>query len=539
MIVKKFNDWSPINEEAAPRLPVSEDYWTRKGKKGKKVALYTHDDMDGIFCAIEMKKWLLNKGFTIEKYGILNYSEGWKYTTVDPELINVVLDFANMPGDERDEHIDYYLDHHGLFTPEELEKYRSSPVQKKATSSAYEAVCLALGVPQDSLIVSVIDMIDAAKYSEYGVEWSRLLDYSPSDIKKSDKVRLEFAAAFNQMLKRGDTRTLISVIHNCKDASIWSVFHTMDKVYGEHNIDKYGRKKEFLSDADWRLKTMQQRTRGKALTKKRYTSQADFVKDFYSGGLLRLDGYQMIGDLIFVPTGTWANALRARTIVEQDFKDGVIPVEPKFILLQYGGTLQVCSYKKISETENLPVLKSGEEVRDLGKYMTELLGNFQKHFGYYQADTSIGQDEITVSGGHGGIGSISNIFGTCKTENYEDARFVDMFKNKIISDLSGVKLNLNLKWSEPSEGKIKEPDMNNKVIGIEDVTKLDPQGRVIKEGYEYQLVNKSGKSNTVSKEEFLKAGSSKGMRTDRKSLMTIDHTNKKVIAKFESYKPKF
>ena len=539
MIVKKFNDWSPINEEAAPRLPVSEDYWTRKGKKGKKVALYTHDDMDGIFCAIEMKKWLLNKGFTIEKYGILNYSEGWKYTTVDPELINVVLDFANMPGDERDEHIDYYLDHHGLFTPEELEKYRSSPVQKKATSSAYEAVCLALGVPQDSLIVSVIDMIDAAKYSEYGVEWSRLLDYSPSDIKKSDKVRLEFAAAFNQMLKRGDTRTLISVIHNCKDASIWSVFHTMDKVYGEHNIDKYGRKKEFLSDADWRLKTMQQRTRGKALTKKRYTSQADFVKDFYSGGLLRLDGYQMIGDLIFVPTGTWANALRARTIVEQDFKDGVIPVEPKFILLQYGGTLQVCSYKKISETENLPVLKSGEEVRDLGKYMTELLGNFQKHFGYYQADTSIGQDEITVSGGHGGIGSISNIFGTCKTENYEDARFVDMFKNKIISDLSGVKLNLNLKWSEPSEGKIKEPDMDNKVIGIEDVTKLDPQGRVVKEGYEYQLVNKSGKSNTVSKEEFLKAGSSKGMRTDRKSLMTIDHTNKKVIAKFESYKPKF
>lgn len=539
MIVKKFNDWSPINEEAAPRLPVSEDYWTRKGKKGKKVALYTHDDMDGIFCAIEMKKWLLNKGFTIEKYGILNYSEGWKYTTVDPELINVVLDFANMPGDERDEHIDYYLDHHGLFTPEELEKYRSSPVQKKATSSAYEAVCLALGVPQDSLIVSVIDMIDAAKYSEYGVEWSRLLDYSPSDIKKSDKVRLEFAAAFNQMLKRGDTRTLISVIHNCKDASIWSVFHTMDKVYGEHNIDKYGRKKEFLSDADWRLKTMQQRTRGKALTKKRYTSQADFVKDFYSGGLLRLDGYQMIGDLIFVPTGTWANALRARTIVEQDFKDGVIPVEPKFILLQYGGTLQVCSYKKISETENLPVLKSGEEVRDLGKYMTELLGNFQKHFGYYQADTSIGQDEITVSGGHGGIGSISNIFGTCKTENYEDARFVDMFKNKIISDLSGVKLNLNLKWSEPSEGKMKEPDMDNKVIQSSDVTKLDPQGRVVKEGYEYQLVNKSGKSNTVSKEEFLKAGSSKGMRTDRKSLMTIDHTNKKVIAKFESYKPKF
>lgn len=479
MVIKKFNDWSPINEEASPRLPISDDYWIRKGKKGKKVALYTHDDMDGIFCAIEMKKWLLNKGFTIEKYGILNYSEGWKYTTVDPELINVVLDFANMPGDERDEHIDYYLDHHGIFTPEELERYKKSPVQKKATSSAYEAVCLALGIPQDNLVVSVIDMIDAAKYAEYGVEWNRLLDYSPSDIKKSEKVRLEFAAAFNQMLKRGDTKTLISVIHNCKDASIWSIFNTMSKVYGEHNIDKFGRKKDFLSDADWRLKTMQQRTRGKFTTKKRYTSQTDFVNDFYSGGSLRLDGYQMIGDLIFVPTGTWANALRARTIVEQDFKDGKIPVEPKFILLQYGGTLQVCSYKKMSEIENLPVLKSGEEVKDLGRYMTELLANFQKHFGYYQADTSIGQDEITVSGGHGGIGSISNIFGSCKTENYENARFVDMFKNKIISDLSGVKFSLNLKWSDPSDGKLKEPDMDNKVIQTSDVTKMDPQGKVI------------------------------------------------------------
>jgi hypothetical protein len=40
----------------------------------------------------------------------------------------------------------------------------------------------------------------------------------------------------------------------------------------------------------------------------------------------------------------------------------------------------------------------------------ELLGNFKKHLGYHNPDTSIGQDEITVSGGHGGIGSISNVF---------------------------------------------------------------------------------------------------------------------------------
>ena len=164
--INKFNNFNLIKEEAAPRLPKSEEYWLKRGKVGKKVALYTHDDMDGIYTALCVKSYLLNAGFEIVKYGILNYSEGWKYTTLDPELINVVLDFANMPGDERDDMIDYYLDHHGIFTPEELEKYKNSPVQKKKTGSAYEAACQALGVPQDALTVEVIDMIDSAKYQD-------------------------------------------------------------------------------------------------------------------------------------------------------------------------------------------------------------------------------------------------------------------------------------------------------------------------------------------------------------------------------------
>ena len=189
------------------------------------------------------------------------------------------------------------------------------------------------------------------------------------------------------------------------------------------------------------------------------------------------DGYQLIGDLVYVPTGTWANALRARTITERDFKAGLLPKEPSFILLQYGGTLQVCSYKDMKLIENLPKLKGGGEVNDLGMYMTNLLNNFQKHLGYYSADTSIGQDEITVSGGHGGIGSISNVFGECKVEPYVGQRFIDMFKNKIITDLSGVSFNLNLKWSEPVEFNPKEPEMNNKVIDINDVTKLDKFGK--------------------------------------------------------------
>jgi hypothetical protein len=423
-----------------------------------------------------------------------------------------------------------------------LEKYKSSPVQKKKTNSAYEAVCQALGVPQDELTLSVIDMIDSARYQDYGVSWQRLLDFNLSDIKKSDKTRLEFGAAFNQFLKRGDTKTLISVIHNCKDASIYSIFNTMKQVYGEHNVHtgyRKGQPKDFEEDSRWRLATMQQRTRGKG-TKKIYNTQEEFLKDFQFGGLIRLDGYVLIGELAFIPTGTWANALRARTIIEKDFNDGLISKEPKFILLQYGGTLQVCSYKKIAETEELPTLKGGGVVDDLGKYMTGLLDNFKLHLGYYDPDTSIGQDEITVSGGHGGIGSISNVFGTCDVDPYKGFRFIDIFKNKIISDLSGVKLNMGLKWSEPSEGKQTEPAVDNKVIPTENVTKLDKYGKAIKteESYEYQLVNKEGRPTTVSKEDFIKAGSTKAMKTDRKSLMTIDHNNKKVIAKFEGFKYK-
>ncbi len=533
MRIKKFNDWTSVNEEAALRtLPTEEEYWKRKGKDGKKVALYTHDDMDGIFCAIEMKKWLEGRGFEIVKYGIVNYSEGWKHTTLDPKLINVALDFANMPGDERDEHIDWYLDHHGLFNPDDQEKYKDLPVKKLSTSSAYEALCIVLGLPQDELVVSVIDMIDAAKYQDYGVDWQRLLDFNLSDIKNSEKKRLEFGAAFNQFLKRSDVKTLIAVIANCKDASIYAIFNAMKALYPEHNATKYG-KKEFVKDSDWRLSTMQKRTRGNG-AKKTIASQQELVNNFWRGGALRLDGYFKLGDLVFVPTGTWANALRARTIVERDFKDGALDSEPKFILLQYGGTLQVCAYKKMAQTENLPLYKDGKTIDDLGVYMTSLLTNFKQHLGYHDPDTSIGQDEITVSGGHGGIGSISNIFGTCDVAPYQGLRFIDLFKHKILNDLSGVKFTLNQKWGDASESRGKEPEMDNKVIGAENVTKLDQYGKPIaNENFDYQITDKDGNTKDVTRDEFVEAGAGKAMEPNN---IQIDQDNKKIIAKFEKFR---
>jgi hypothetical protein len=58
--------------------------------------------MDGIFTAIEVKNITKCRVYYWEIW-YTNYSEGWKYTTLDPKLINVVVDFANMPGDERDD----------------------------------------------------------------------------------------------------------------------------------------------------------------------------------------------------------------------------------------------------------------------------------------------------------------------------------------------------------------------------------------------------------------------------------------------------
>ena len=58
MRIKNFNRFEMITEGAA-RMPVDIEYWKRKGKSGKNVAMYTHDDLDGIFSAIEMKNWLI------------------------------------------------------------------------------------------------------------------------------------------------------------------------------------------------------------------------------------------------------------------------------------------------------------------------------------------------------------------------------------------------------------------------------------------------------------------------------------------------
>jgi hypothetical protein len=537
MRIQKFNDYNKINE-AAPRLPKSEDYWTKKGKTGKDVMIYTHDDMDGIFSAIVVKKYLKNAGFNIKGYGVLNYMDGWKNTSLDPKMINVVVDFASMPDKEREDLIDFYVDHHGVYSDEEKEHFKDKPVLKTKTDSAYEGICIQLGYTLNSEILDAIDMIDSAKYTHYKIDWRQLLDFSWESFKKSENPKLAFAAAFNQFLKRSDHKTIIEVIDNVDDVSIYAIYNAMKRLYPGNNKNfRTGEPKDMLSDAEWRLSTMAKRTRGKDTKKTIYKSADDFIKSNTSNGEIRLDGYQLIGDIAFVPSGTWANALRIRTILLEDYDSGVIPEEHKvkFCMLQYGNTIQVAAFDDMDKIFEKPVLKGGSIVNDLGSYMNGLLKNFQEHLGYYEPDTSVGQEEITVSGGHGGIGTISNIIGKCNQDPCKESRFLDMFKNKIISDLSGVKLPIKLKWITPKGGPNKAPKMDAKVMKKSDIRTINKFGDIlepVEEDFDYHVLSSDGSEYQISRDEFLEIGLENGMNP---SDINIDIDNKKVIGNFSDY----
>lgn len=616
--------------ESAPRIPNDENYWKKKGKKGKEVALYFHDDLDGIYSAIAMKGYLEKKNFDIVQYGIVNYQEGWTTTVLDPELINIALDYA-----ENIENIDVYIDHHGEF--KEGENEGAETAVKTKTSSAYEGIMDQLGLPVDSTVVNVIDMVDSAKYDDYNIDIKNIITFDFKDFKN----KLEFAAAFNQLLKRSDHKTFIEVVANTKDInpSIYNVFRLFRILYPANNLDnreikklaidagfttpildndgspvldrwnkpkvdvdikgfikavRFGDEnkgiakdpkmlrdfeKDFLDDAQWRLGQMASRTWGgdQEGAKQYVDSQETFKQLFCRKGKggndkVSMPGYQIIGNMCFVPSGTWANALRARAILEKDllvderipviqyivtkdsplYKDlkekdgqnvelvgdikkstatkasfnakqdvtgtpeiegikGVIHVkddevifeakQPIFwILLQYGNTLQVASLHKFDlyVKEYLPKLKDGSTVENLGKYCEDLLCNFIRNFGY---NKNYIPEMTTKAGGHKGIGSISNVFGEVQNpdmllavedceggkqyqlpdsarkimKNFQGVRFLDLIKNKMISDLSGVKFDdLRMQWGDPDEKPAPKPrkeDMNKKVLKKEDIRK--------------------------------------------------------------------
>lgn len=468
---------------SAPRIPKKESYWKNKGKREingsyKNVMLYTHDDLDGIYSAIVMRNHLINQGYTILGYGIVNYQDGWKLTNLHKDLINIAVDFAS-----DHEHVDIYIDHHGEAFGEDNKSYSI----KTATCSAYEGILLQCGIPMCSNLLEPIDMVDSAKYAHYNVDIASTLHFDWDIIKGADNPKLTFVGALNQMIKRSDHATLIEVIHNTKDCSIYEIYTNLKNFYGGNNIfPRTGDRKSFQADGEWRLDQMQKRTRGNS-EKKVYTSQAEFIEDCFVDKENRINlngkGYQVFGNVAFIPSGTWANGIRARGILQEDIENGVIPACIDYILLQYGNTLQMVCYndiKDIPENER-PVLQDGSKVTNLGFYMENLLKNFKEYLGYNDPKTVVGgDDDITIAGGHGGIGSISNIcFKHVEAEDvieellgkFDKVKFIDIFKNKIISDISNIEWsNLRLSWSSDENNYNKsEPQMDCRVMMIDEI----------------------------------------------------------------------
>lgn len=440
---------------SAPRIPIKLENWLAKNKK-KDVAIWFHDDLDGIYSAVVLKNWLLNRGFNITRYGVVNYQDAWSYVEFNENEINIAVDFS-----EVNEKLDCYIDHHG----QPFDKGNKNYAIKCATHSAYEAVCLQLGLPCDEIVLSVIDMVDSAKYEDYGVDIRDILDYDLEKIKSLPvkQGKLLLASVVNQFIKRSDYTSLIEVVHNIKDVSIYNIFRCFKILYPLNNGGE-----DFIEGGQNRIYKMKQRTKC-AEKKKVYKTQSTFVKNnFDSNGKKTYKGYQIIGNLAYFPSSTWANPIRAKSIVHTDMANGLIPKNIKYILLQYGNTLQV------AYTDRKYLTQQGN--KNLGKYMTELMDNSIKYWLYPAFSFKNGvRVQDTVGGGHKGIGTISNIFGYCQDiVEYKDTKYLHLLKNKIIKDLSSAKWDdLTMSWGHSSSSFYKKPKINSTVIEINKIKLVD------------------------------------------------------------------
>ena len=525
---REINNPLIMEEMSAPRIPKSEEYWAKHGKPGKKVMLYFHDDLDGIFSAIAIKKYLLSKDFNIIGYGVINYQEGWDVIELNNNYINIAVDFAEIT-----DGVDVYIDHHGEF--QEGTDLKGKHAVKTSTRSAYEGIMDQLGLPVDSMVMDVISMIDAAKYDDFDVNWTDLLKWDMDYFKSHKNPKLMLAGVFNQYLKRGDYRTFIEVVENATEPSIYQIMNLFKLLYPMNNLDwrtlkdiraydpdaneytiwsqlqngklddltldKNGAAKnifmDFMEDGSWRIDQMMKRTSGSAEYKGKITSQKQLVDEFtetisfkdssrskfagMSADVIKLDGYVIIGDLAYVPSGTWANAIRARSIIEADINSGRLKGVKKedllWVLLQYGDTLQMCSFGDIKDytEDKLPLTKEGKPINDLKLYTRDLLKRFQEKLQF--------NNEDTLAGGHTGIGTISNIGvqryyyeGKDKGMNkINNVRYLDLFKNYIIANLSQVPWDISLSWENPfsADSPVDPIPKNARTMTLNQIRKVD------------------------------------------------------------------
>lgn len=321
-------------------------------------------------------------------------------------------------------------------------------------------------------------MVDSALYDDYDISWWDLLNFDIKSVKNHKNPILQLTGMFNQLIKRGDFRTIIEIVHNIDHPSPYRILDLFRRLYPGNNIDRRSQMgKDFILDGQSRLNKMIGRTRGNNEPKCATYTQKEFMDIHFNKRLnhIKTKGYAVFGKIVYVPSGTWANAIRARGIVENDLNTGMLVADNvKWVYLEYGDTFQVASIGNVNKFDDsdFPVDNNGNVMDSLKTYMDYLKGIMETEYCFSNAKS--------VSGGHKGIGTISNIgssrftyhdFMPEKYKLFDDMKYQLIVRNYIFNDLSGIKWDLHFPhWkNEDNNTPLSFPPKNSRVMEINQI----------------------------------------------------------------------
>jgi len=184
-----------------------------------------------------------------------------------------------------------------------------------------------------------------------------------------------------------------------------------------------------------------------------------------------------------------------------------------------------CIYKQSEKDLKLYDISTDDKLKEAMNTVYDKMSFEQKNYLKY-LKISVWELITRNSGGHPSITNIQG-FGFMKYNKdamsiaYSTDKYTEVMK-KIAREFVN---NLKEKIDAIKTGK----EVSYQTGGVEFT------GQDTNESFTYYLVDKSGDNQKVTKEEFIKAGSQKGMKTDKRSGMTIDNNSKKIIAKFENF----
>jgi hypothetical protein len=184
-----------------------------------------------------------------------------------------------------------------------------------------------------------------------------------------------------------------------------------------------------------------------------------------------------------------------------------------------------CIYKQSEKDLKLYDISTDDKLKEAMNTVYDKMSFEQKNYLKY-LKISVWELITRNSGGHPSITNIQG-FGFLKYNKdamaiaYSTDKYTEVMK-KIAREFVN---NLKEKIDAIKTGK----EVSYQTGGVEFT------GQDTNESFTYYLVDKSGDNQKVTKEEFIKAGSQKGMKTDKRSGMTIDNNSKKIIAKFENF----